>query len=267
MSSKFEIDDRYLDVYFPDEDEYVGGDLGSPFLCEAFGNYEDSEELMTDDEIRAACEQQEEEGSLEWFARSVFDQGREGSCVGNASTKLVELMIAEHLGGAEHGIDLSAISLYKQIGRSAGSGAMVSDAFEALQDVGVLPLDTPANRGKYGDHVMPATGFSVRFPDGWKETASKFRIAGGKVVRSFQGMKTLLAKRRGVVVGREGHSILYVGIRWVNGRFVAPYINSWSKRWGQAMGRLDGGFGVDSESQIKKSSAWAYTIDSVRLAT
>ena len=255
-----DIDDQFLDVDFTEDPNYVFGDNGVNLFgdCEFF---EDAEEVYDDAQVRAACELQEANGSLEWFVRSVFDQGREGSCVGNAATKLFETMLEEHLGVGQ-GIDLSAISLYKQIGRSASSGASVSDAFVRLQDTGVLPLDTPKNRARFGEHVMPATGFSTRFPDGWKETAKKFRIAGGKAIRSLAGLKTALAKGRGVVVGREGHSIFYVGIRWKGGRYVVPYLNSWRETWGQAMGRMKGGFGWDSESQIKKSASWCFCIDS-----
>ena len=264
MSDKtLEIDDEYLDVYFPDQPEFVFGDTG----VNVFGDsefFEDTEEIYSEAQIREACEMQEENGSLEWFVRSVYNQANEGSCVGNAATKLFETMLEEHLGVGQ-GIDLSAISLYKQIGRSASSGASVSDAFARLEDTGVLPLDTPANRERFGDQVMPAIGFSKRFPDGWKETAAKFRIPGGKAIRSLAGLKTALAKGRGIVVGREGHSIFYVGIRYINGRYVVPYLNSWKDTWGQAMGRMKGGFGWDTESQIKKSASWCFCIDSAFL--
>lgn len=263
MSKTLEIDDRYLDVDFQEQPEYIFGDTG-PNVFGDMEFFEDGdEEIYTDAQVREACEMQEENGSLEWFVTSVFNQRQEGSCVGNAATKLFETMYNEHVG-IENGIDFSAISLYKQIGRSASSGASVSDAFARLQDTGVLPLDTPENRAKFGDHVMPATGFSTRWPDAWKQTAAKFRIAGGKAIRSLPGLKTVLAKGRGVVVGREGHSIFYVGIRWKNGRYVVPYLNSWGS-WGQAMGRMAAGFGWDSESQIKKSASWCFVIDSAFL--
>ncbi len=265
MSAATEIDDRYLDVDFEKEPQYVYGDTGPNIFGSSMEYYEDSaDEIYTDDQVREACEQQEENGSLEWFVRSVFNQKSEGSCVGNAATKLFETMVNEHLG-IEQGIDFSAISLYKQIGRSASSGASVSDAFEQLQTTGVLPLDTAENRQRFGDHVMPATGFSTRFPEGWKTTAAKFRIAGGKAIRTLAGLKTMLAKGRGVVVGREGHSIFYVGIRYKNGRFVVPYLNSWGS-WGQALGRMTAGFGWDTENQMKKSASWAFCIDSAFLS-
>lgn len=266
MGSNFiEIDDRFVDVDFTREPEFIFGDLG-PNVFGDFGEYfEDSEELYTEEQIREACEMQEENGSNEWFVRRVRNQKQEGSCVGQAGAALFETMLEQHLGVGQ-GIDISSMSMYKQIGRSASSGASVSDCYKCMQEVGFLPLDTPANRERFGDHVMADTGFSTRFPDGWKETAAKFRAPGGKLIRSLQGMKTALAKGRMVQVGREGHSILYLGIRFRNGRYMVPYVNSWALSWGQAMGRHKGGFGWDTESQVKKSASWACTIDSAFLA-
>lgn len=258
-----DIDDRWLDVYFPDDPNYVFGDLGGA-LCTSALEYEAAEPLLSWNEIDAAIEQQEAEleTTLEFMPRRVYDQGREGSCVGNAATQGVEVV-----GCMQHGKDnfpeLSPISLYKQIGRSASSGAMVSDAMEALDEVGVLPLDTPKNRAKYGDHVMPATGFSTPFPAGWKSTSSGLRGLEFLTLRSTQALFSASVRRHPIIVGREGHSILYLRAL-MQRRF--KYINSWNVRWGMAGGTLPGGFGVDSQRQVEKSASWAFAIRALRAA-
>lgn len=258
-----DIDDRWLDVYFPDEPEFVPGDLGGS-LCTLATEYEAAEPLLSWSEIDAAIEQQEyePETTLEYLIRRIYDQGREGSCVGNATTQGIEVV-----GCMQHGKDvfpeLSAISLYKQIGRSASSGAMVSDAMEAIDEVGVLPLDTPKNRAKYGDHVMPATGFSTPFPANWKNTAGGFRGLEFLVLRSTQAMFSASVRRHPIIVGRESHSILYLRAL-LQRRF--KYANSWNQRWGMAGGGLSGGFGVDSQRQVEKSASWAFAIRALRAA-
>lgn len=253
----FDFDDRFLDVSFPDDPNFVFGDLGISPFARTFAAYEDSEEMMTDSQCREAAEQQEVEGSLEWLIKRIFDQGQEGSCVGNAGTQ-GNMVIQAIQFGLENVIDMSAISLYQLIGRSAQSGAMVSAALDAMRDTGIIPLDTPENRARFGNIVMPHRGFKTRRPQGWQEIAKQFLTPEWDIIRTFQGLKTAAAKRKPIIVGREGHSILYIGLRWAN-RFLFPYVNSWRESWGMAMANFTGGFGIDSESQAKKSAVWAFT--------
>ena len=258
-----EINDEFVDVDFTQDPNYVFGDLGVP-MCASFDDYEAVEAVLTDAEI-AECIAFHEANpgtSLEYLLRRAYNQKQEGSCVGNATTQGVEEVGVKQLG-KDRFPELSAISLYKQIGRSASSGAMVSDAMDAIRDVGILPLDTPENRAVYGEHVMPATGFSTRFPTNWKETAGKFRGVEFLIIRnSVQTIYSALCKGHPVIVGREGHSILYQRVLNRNGRRVVMYINSWGA-WGAGGGNLAAGFGFDTESQIKKSASWAFAIRSV----
>ncbi len=257
-----EINDEFIDVDFTKCPEYVFGDLGVPLFA-AFREYEAFGNPLTDAEIQACIEYHAAHPgtSLEYLLRRAYNQKQEGSCVGNATTQGVEEVGYKQIG--DRMPELSAISLYKQIGRSAGSGAMVSDAMVAIEETGILPLDTPVNRERYGNHVMPPTGFSTRFPDGWKETAAKFRGVEFLVIRnSVNLIYSALCQGHPVVVGREGHSILYQRVMMRNGRRVVKYINSWGN-WGDAGGNLDAGFGYDTESQIRKSASWAFAIRSV----
>jgi hypothetical protein len=191
----------------------------------------------------------------------VKNQRNEGSCVGNASTSGLQVIQARRLGKDKVTL-LSAIATYKQIGRSAQSGAMIDDSMEALQEVGTLPLDTAENREKYGNQVMPATGFSTRFPANWKETAKHFRLDEVLVCRGVDQLLTALVCGHPVVVGRAGHSILYLDVIYKSGRLYVLYVNSWGQ-WGQGAGDFSYGFGLDSESYIRSSASWAYAMCSM----
>lgn len=254
-----DIDDRFLDVYFPDDPNYVFGDLGVSF-CASFPDYEAAEPLLTWEQIDAAIEflDANPEAGLDHLITWILNQLREGSCVGNATTQGLQTVWNKQLG-KEREVRLAAISLYKQIGRSPNSGAMVSDAMDAIREVGILPLDTPENRKRFGNHVMPATGFYTPYPPDWKQTAAKFRGVEFLVIRSLQAMFSALVKGHPVVVGREGHSILYV--RPMQGRRV-KYANSWGA-WGTSGGTLPHGFGIDSANQVQKSASWAFAIRAV----
>lgn len=257
------IDPRYEDVDFTKDPKYVYGAV-QPSLFDLEGTcYEETIELLNDNQLRAAAEQQAAEGGGADFVTRIFDQQQEGSCVGNASGQGLECLQARALG-ISRVTPISPMSIYKSIARSAQSGAVVSDSMDQLLNVGALPLDTPENVAVYGNHVMSHTGFNQRYPDGWKDTASKFKLREVNVIRSFQGLLTALARQDPVVVGREGHSILYLGLIWDNGRWKVIYVNSWG-RWGFAAGSMSTGFGVDSESQIKKSASWAYAMRDITL--
>ena len=123
----------------------------------------------------------------------------------------------------------------------------------------MLPLDTSENRAIYAENVMPNTGFNSRYPAGWKEVAKKFRLTEANVIRSVEGILTALARQDCVVVGREGHSILYVRLVWDRNQWKAIYVNSWGD-WGFGLGAHEHGFGTDTASQVKKSANWAFAI-------
>jgi len=184
------------------------------------------------------------------------------NCVGNAWTQGYQVKW-NFLYGLKRAVRMSAISGYKLIGRSPMSGAMVPDALEAGRQVGLLPLNTEENIKRFGiDACMPATGFYTKFPAKHKETAKNFRIDQYYVIRTFEGLVTALLRGDPVIVGRAGHSILYLGILFINGKLFFIYVNSWGK-WGMAMGNHAYGFGLDSEKYGRISANWAFAIRSV----
>ena len=256
------FDPRYEDVDFRKEPEYTFGAIETSCLdgwvapC-----YEATFGVLSESELREAAEDQAANGGIDDYVQRIFDQSREGACVGNAAAQGMEASLAK-LRGVDDYYPLSAMSLYKQIGRSAQSGAVVSDSLEALQTTGLLPLDTPENRARFGDHVMPNIGFDTPFPSGWKDTASLTKILEANVLRSVSGILTSLARQQPVIVGREGHSICYVRLVFDN-VWKVIYVNSWRENWGFALGKFSGGFGIDTMRQIEKSASWAYSIRSI----
>jgi hypothetical protein len=161
--------------------------------------------------------------------------------------------------GRDRVVHLSAISLYKRIGRSPNSGAMVSDGLDEMSENGVLPLDDVANRARFGAHVMPNTGFRTPYPDGWQSTAKKFLALEWTIVDRVEELISALFNQHPVVVGRSGHSICYLDPVYEDGALLVRYANSWGD-WGE------NGFGYDSLRLIKSSSSWAFALRSVSVA-
>jgi hypothetical protein len=254
----FEIDPQYVDVDFARQPEYVFGDLGGA-MC-GFKRFEDSFPVWTPSKIAAVAERIDAtDTGADQFVGRIYNQKNEGSCVGNASCQGIE-----NLQGQTWGVDkivpMSAISLYKRIGSSPNSGATISGAYRELTSRGALPLDTPENRARFGGKVMPHVGYYEPFPSDWEPTAAQFALDEAVLCNSVDAIFTAMGLRFPVLVGREGHSVLYV--RLLPGRRVL-YVNSWGE-WGQAAGRHPYGFGVDTERQIKKSASYAVALLSLR---
>jgi hypothetical protein len=258
------IDPRFIDVDFRTQPEYVPGYLPGqepdPAL-EVCRSYEAAAPVYTMAQIRQHAERLDaENGGIEFLVTRVYNQGREGSCVANAAAQAHEVIQAKQYG-RDRVTPLSAISLYKRIGRSAGSGAMVSDGLKESSTRGILPLDTPENRARFA-HVMPATGFGQSFPQGWTETAAKFRIVEWLVCRSVEELLSAGINGHPACVGRSGHSISYLRLTMRPGRLASLYVNSWGS-WGFGAGYMPSGFGADSESLIRSSSRWAYAVRAI----
>jgi hypothetical protein len=248
-----EIDDRFIDVDFSKQPEFVPGDLGLGDSATFCGYFEDSEEIYDDARIDREIELLDAAGGgADQLVTRIYDQGREGACVANAFGQASEVIQAlQH--GRDRVVPLSAMSLYKRIGRSASSGAMVSDGIKEMLANGILPLDTPKNRELFAA-VMANTGWSNPFPPNWKDTAKLFRVDEYQIARTTRGMLTALCKQFPAVIGRERHSICYLRPMRRNGRRVVKYANSWHERWG------DRGFGYDTESQFNQSAKYAVIV-------
>jgi hypothetical protein len=252
-----DFDDKWLDVDFEQDENYVLGDISTGLF--GLNSYESMADvqILNNSEIDEVIEKMDAAGGgADRLVTRIYNQKSEGSCVANATSQSHEIVQARQFG-KDKVVHLSAISLYKRIGRSPSSGAMVSDGLKEMKSRGILPLDNEANRTKY-QHVMPNTGFRTPYPSGWETTAAMFRGVEAYAVTSTAGLMTALCRHEPVVVGRQGHSICYVRPMRKNGKWVVKYANSWGD-WG------DEGYGYDTLSQIKQSARWAFVLRSVTL--
>jgi hypothetical protein len=264
------IIDQFTDVDFRRDPHYRLGDLTPP-IVRAFGgrlkvfgldrpSYEDLYATIPESEWPAEIAKLDAAGGgCDQLVCWIYNQRNEGSCVANACSQAHEIVQSLQVG-KDRSTRLSAISLYKRIGRSPGSGAMVSDGLDEMLERGVLPLDNPENRARFGNAVMPPTGFYTAYPENWPETAKFFKVNESLVIRSVEGLMTALFNQHPVVVGRAGHSICYCRPMMRSGKLVVKYANSWGE-WG------DAGYGYDSTGMIRSSAGWAFAIRSVTIPT
>jgi len=189
---------------------------------------------------------------LDDLVTKIKNQRNEGSCASNAATQCEEI-VRRIQRGLKHWVSISAMSLYKRVGSSAGSGSTIDGNLRELKARGALPSDTPENRERFR-HVHPDTGFDIRLPDGWEETGVLFKAGEWFDIASWRGIITSAIRGWPICYGRKGHAIC--GVRAVirNGVIVLKYANSWGN-WG------DNGFGYDSrqavENAIRSYGAWA----------
>lgn len=237
-----------VDVHFPSDPRFVAGFNGYGDKLKMLGRYEDTVNIIPESQWKQLYEERKALGvSMRGLVSRIYDQSQEGSCVANAAGQAHEVLQAKELG-KDRVTPLSAISLYKRIGSSAGSGAYIGDAMDELKERGILPLDTPENRARFNDKVMPHTGFRSPYPSDWENTAKEF-----KMLEAFRGssraeMFTALFNLHPICVGRAGHSIMYADPILEGSSWLIEYANSWSEGWG------DNGYGRDSSNLIRSSA-------------
>jgi hypothetical protein len=189
----------------------------------------------------------------EWKARSeatwphfrgsvvqIYSQGNEGSCVGFSICQGIETTLTRNYG-RRHWVSLSGMSLYKRIGRTAGSGAYIPDGITQATQFGVLPVNSDVNRSSY-DHTHPRTGFSRALPSGWQSTGRLFRITKAAKAQGSEMISSALLKKRVGIVGRQRHAMPYAGLVFSGNSPLAAAANSWG------VNRGDQGWVYDSES-------------------
>lgn len=257
------IDPQFVDVDFTRDPNYTFGDLGHRAFSSTMTEFEQVFGVIPSAKWPELIEKIDASaGWIERLITRIYNQGREGSCVSNATGQAHEIIQAAQYG-KPNVIHLSAISLYKRVARSASSGSMLDANLDEIERRGILPLDTPENRARF-THVMPATGFTTPFPAGWETTAGLLTSIERYIIRTFEGIITALLQGFPVVVGRQGHSICYVRPVYRNGALAVIYANSWGP-WGFGAGDFTKGFGLDSTSQIRQSASWAFALRSVNV--
>lgn len=251
------IDPKFIDVDFPSDPNYKFGDLGTALFAPVRASYGDSIQVIPESQWPDLAKQLTDAGGgASQLVTRIYDQQNEGSCVANACSQAHEIVQALQFG-KDKVTHLSAISLYKRIGSSPNSGAMVSDGLDEMAERGILPLDTAENRSKFGA-VMPNTGFRTPYPAGWEAIAKKFTAHEWFVIDSVNELVTALLNQHPVVVGRSGHSICYCDPVYQGTSLLVKYANSWGD-WGE------NGFGYDSMSKIRSSAGWAFALRSVSI--
>jgi hypothetical protein len=259
------IDPRFVNVDFTREALTHGYSLGYAGVGEAVNRMRSYGEVvpeMTESELRAEIEKLEAAGGgAERLVTRIYDQNGEGSCVANACAQANEIVQALQFG-KENVVHLSAMSLYKRIGSGPNSGAMVSDGLDEMQARGVLPLDNPENRARFGDKVMPNCGWRTPYPADWEAVAAQFCVVEAFVVRNVRQLMTALVRQEPAVVGRAGHSVVHVRPTWKDG-FASIYPNSWGQ-WGFGAGDFDYGFGMDTGRLLSSAAQWAFVVRAVR---
>lgn len=256
------IKPAFIDVDFTQETRFGRGDLGMRAIdAQRFASYADEAPVYPESQWREMADAiQKAGGGCSALVTRIYNQKQEASCVANATSQSHEITQAKQFG-KDRVVHLSAISLYKRIGRSPSSGAMVSDGLEEMAERGILPLDDEANRARFGQCVMPNTGFSTKYPANWEQTAANFRVHEWLVLNSVAELISALLNQQPVVVGRSGHSICYCDAIYEDGKLLVKYANSWSGDWGEE------GFGYDSLKLIKSSANWAFAPRSVVVPT
>jgi hypothetical protein len=256
------VDSKFIDVDFPSDPNFVFGDCGmGAFRAGTFAAYSDEAPVYPETDWKEMAANVGF-GCANLITRT-YNQKQEGSCVANAASQSNEITQALQFG-PENVVHLSAMSLYKRIGRSASSGAMVSDGLEEMSERGILPLTDEANKARF-KHTMENTGWKQQLPQGWEETGKMFKVQEWLVCDHVNELISRLLDGKPVVVGRSGHSICYVAVVFRDGQLFVLYVNSWGE-WGETiLGRK--AFGYDSMAKIKSSANWSFAPVSVTVPT
>lgn len=255
-----QIDDRWLDIDFPEEAKLAERQLGALPRAEtgrfAAPKLSEKVELIPENQWMALSEAMEANGGgCDAFITYICDQNGEVSCASNATVKAHEIIQAQQYG-LDAVIPLSPISLYMRVGNRR-SGSTIDDNLNELVSKGILPLANEKNKAKFR-HTMTANGYGTPYPNGWESTANLFRALEWYEITSADEFVTASLRGWPIVYGRQGHAICSVRpVKSSRGGLVFKYANSWHESWG------DKGYGYDSISQIRAGAEWAFALRTI----
>ena len=111
------------------------------------------------------------------------------------------------LYGEHRWYELSALSMYKRIGRSAGSGAYIGDCADELDTRGILPSDNATNVATWEHTHQDSGGWSNRLPSGWESTGKKWRCQVYRVTDRESWFTVTMMYQLRIHLGRSRHAI------------------------------------------------------------
>ena len=215
-------------------------------------------------------ENEKNRASSDHFSPRITSQGSSHLCVSFASVVAFQCVYNKQLGGKQHSVWLSPLSLYTRAtgGRERG-GSNVLRTLEEMK-TGILPdHDGPqghnTQRRKF-EHTLhetsgrsedwwPTRGFVTpsELPTGWESTAKHFRVLEYYRIDGSDIRQHISAVLRGWVCvnGRAGHSVPHTRICFKNGRILSQFQDSYRRN------------GWDSERMLR--GAGGYVIRSVTL--
>lgn len=176
-------------------------------------------------------------GGSDW----ILDQNGIGSCVGNGATN--SLRKKRVLMGLPD-VKLSPGCTYAQINGGSDNGAVISDALDALSQVGTVPYS-----------VIGETPFYThQLPSGWEQTAARFKIVEGYHATTYAEVLSAIVNDDvpffGIMVGNTWENFDRYGVCGHDGgpgnhcvhadgvvllpdnRLVLDGVNSWGYSWG-----------------------------------
>lgn len=204
--------------------------------------------------------------AIDFSARQTH-QGGSHECVCHASVQLFEVAYNGQLGGIPHAFYGAPLGLYTLItgGRQFG-GSNVMDALREMMARGILPEhDGPewlggkggqAKRFKHTIHQTsgrsedhwPTKGWikESEFPQGWESTARHFRVLEAFTIPDREAHASIILRGRGVVNGRQGHSIPHLQIVKSNGKYLSKYRDSYLRDLFDSESLWGGGYTIAS---------------------
>lgn len=182
------------------------------------------------------------ECSLKHWNTPIWDQGRYGSCSGQASG--MAFTYSWLLSGQPF-YEFSPTSVYARINGGRDNGATVADTLTCLKKYGIALMS------QFGQNKIYTSQLSQEAII----TAKRFRILAAYRLQSVDELFTALirglAAVSGIAVGQNfsnldsngvaplpnriagGHALTHIGLKKIKNTWVVETQNSWGKRWGK----------------------------------
>lgn len=200
--------------------------------------------------------------SLERYAPKRMNQGRQGSCVGWASSYAARTILhAQATGNDPNRSTFSPAFLYNQIALRDCQGAYMQDAMESMRQKGLLPFgefkydETSCSRKPNRSELADASAFRTKGYNRLTKGGNNYKVdmlaikqnlaqgapvvigmqVGGSFMQSMEGRKIWIPNKRDYnLTGFSGHAMCVIGYD----DYLTPnqggfqIMNSWGERWG-----------------------------------